>query len=1340
MSSPRQFQSHLPTADGRFTLLTLGTARLAEADQATGAPGADRLPPGKGLALVVYLHCSPGRTATREHLTDRFWNDCSPEAARQTLRQTIYRIRAALGAEAITSVGESVTLNLDLTCDRDLFLAAIHGGRASEAVGLYGGQFFPAYAAPGAAGFEQWADLERDQLQAAFLRAAESAVRQALDRPNPRDALRLASKARDLCPASEPAWRLLLESLLAAGNRPGASLEADALLGQLHASDREPEPATARLLARLRQPEVPSPAGSAPGGPDRLNPELVGREREFALLLEAWPASQTRPGRHVHLSAPAGLGKTRLLEELARRLRISRGRIVQVRGTPGERHRDCAFLGDLVHALGQLPGVTGVSPDALAELTTLAPSLSSFLPAAPATRRTPGSVPYRTLALAELVESVAQEAPLVLLLDDLHWVDDTSWAIIDGLVDRLAPARVLVVTAAREETRGVPAGSATVRVNLEPLTLPAVEALLTSLGSDPNHPAVPRLAAVLHQASGGSPLLGLELLQLAIQRGRLEIGAEGWRWDDPEAMIADLAEVDPLRHRIGTLREDPRTALRWLAVAQVPLPGRALSAMGIGWEAAVDQLEQAGLITRTGELLLPAHDEIAAAALRLATPDQLTAAHAALASWTSGRIGQDPGAYQRAARHWRHAGQPDALVRLFKAQARRARQRKEPITLQALARQALGPDAGPSEVTRLTHEMRAVERWTYHTSRTAVAAALAALSLLPLAMVLARRPAGLPEATLLAAIGDVQAGERMELYQIPIFPARWPVGVPLTLAEGKRIGVLPEGYSYYTTIVPAPDGGRILFDRVFPDSGGIDLVLREPDGRIRRLTEAPGDDFGPAWAPDGSAIVFGTARWTPHGDEDSDIAILDLATGEIRQLTAGPDSDGHPAWSPDGTRAAFTRLDASSGLRTICWVTVDGSWEQCTPPSYPSYRDPRELSWTDSRRLRFQSSGDSDGALLSEWAVDSTSITTVVTTGLQSARVQPGGSWMAGVSLLGGGRLVVGRVGEPGSWRPWEETITVGGYRFGWDQPAASHGVIESVRIAPASGPAILGISHFLTAVGLNGEGDTVAVHSGIQAWEVSDISIAVISKQSGVLHPLRAGRVTVRVSAGGWRRDSLVLEVVPAGWATVFREEWTDPTLEAWQRYGDPVPAIVSGPGGLPALINNGDGQFESGVLSRLRIAGGAGLGLETVIATPISQPKWQSLRVKFLRSGPILQSGILTLASCGFDIPGGEGAAAMGLARATSNQLGHEFRADSVLRTGSWYRLRIQLFPDGTCGVALDGIPIFRGRAVLDPQHFWNFSLYGQTVGTRMLVGPLQVWTGVRTDVDWSILDRGR
>lgn len=83
---------------------------------------------------------------------------------------------------------------------------------------------------------------------------------------------------------------------------------------------------------------------------------------------------------------------------------------------------------------------------------------------------------------------------------------------------------------------------------------------------------------------------------------------------------------------------------------------------------------------------------------------------------------------------------------------------------------------------------------------------------------------------------------------------------------------------------------------------------------------------------------------------------------------------------------------------------------------------------------------------------------------------------------------------------------------------------------------------------------------------------------------------------------------------------------------------------------------------------------------------------------------------------------------------------RLDSQVRSGEWHRFRLQLFPDGSCGVAVDGVPILHETGPVSLDRPFRLVLDGNSYLTKMLHGPLVVWTGVKGDIDWRVLAEDR
>ena len=693
-------------------LVTLGETRLLPHHS---APGAGLLPQGKALSLLTYLHCAPRRSASRDHLIDQFWSNMPEPAARQSLRQVIYRIRTALGGEVLSTPGDSLRLNISLDSDRDRFLAAVQGGRLIEAVDTYTGQFYPGFAAPGAVGFEQWVDLERTHLQAAFLRTVEAAVGQSLGRGDPATALQVATKACALVPAAQLAWRLLLEAQVVGNNRPELLATMERFEGRLCADGDQPDAESEALLARLRSQRTPAPEMAA----GRPQPEMVGREPAFAALLGRWRSCNAGRGHTVLVKGAAGIGKTRLLHDLQQRIASLGGRVLAIRARPADRDIPFALAAGLAETAAALPGAVGVSPSTAAVLVELAPSISSRFRSTESRRRDLEELPrLRTLALVELLQSTTENAPLLLLVDDLHWADEASRQVLSSLAERIEELPVLLVVSgrpARPEWRAPPQATL---IELQPLSPEQCEAMVASIaGGDPALCA--SLGQLLHDVSGGTPLLALSAVDVALERGLLTLRNDQWDAQDLPSLRQALSNRDVLEQLLDRLPAGGLPVLVALALAGRPLDEVALAAAAGQGDAAalLTALELRGLLQRMGEEWEVAHDRLADAAL--ASADAST--QAAIA----GRVGRalferedaSPAALRLAGRLLLRAGDRDGSVsfRRWLAASGRRRHWRDP---RAAAQQFLGEDANPGDtrvlaasVPRLT---RLVRGWPVH--------------------------------------------------------------------------------------------------------------------------------------------------------------------------------------------------------------------------------------------------------------------------------------------------------------------------------------------------------------------------------------------------------------------------------------------------------------------------------------------------------------------------------------------------------------------------------------------------------------------------------------------------
>ncbi|MEO8635949.1 MAG: AAA family ATPase [Gemmatimonadales bacterium] len=1304
------------------------------------ADGRERLGAGKPLALLVYLACSPRRTATREHLLDLLWSDLPPDKARHALRQLIWYLRQALGEDAIQSRGTEITLVLSMQFDRADFLRAIAEGDAERATTLYTGDFLTGFAAPGGADFEHWADLEREQLRTVFLRTGESLARQWLREGRIREAQVLARRLRDTAPRHETAWRLLLESLVVGGDTLALTLEIAGLEEHWRGDNRELEPATRALLQRISGLDAETSAAQ----PGTLAPELVGREREFAELLRAWEQAQQGRMIHLHLAGAAGLGKSRLLGDAQRRLRGLGVPVVAMRATPAQRQVAYGFLGELVRAVSERPGTAAISPAAAGSLVALHPSLSGRFTTTLDAASGEEALRRRTAALMELLAVAADEAPFALLLDDMHWLDSASRQVLATTLERLEGTPLLCVTAARHGT-GLETTALT-RLELRPLDEADVAGLITSLGTLPEEAWASSLAAAVHHSADGIPLLVLETLQLALDRGHLRLSGGEWHCPAPAELAHQLRGGGALRARIGALSADDRWFLLLLALA-----GTALTTTDLGGisrrdprmiEEFLSGLEHRGFLRRSGDQWLPAHDEIAALTIELEPEEARLRAHLGLGQAIA--VSAEPNRLRliQAGYHLAAAGRKAEVIGLFARYLGQVRRQGDGRRVGEVAYEFLGDGAAPAAVLVLVRGLPLWTRARWSSARSIAAAVIVTVVVSLGTMALMNRRA--PEAELVLLLRDSTGGLRA--FQADVRESEFAAEQLIPIHRISLPGLLDHP-SEIRDVRWSPTGDRAVVTIHTGNSVRTsDLYLYDEASGLQLLSEADGDDGSVSWAPDGRSIVFTTARWRSGGIYSDDVARLRIGDSAPIPLTNGPWLDHSPWWSPDGSRIAFTRHALDAPVR-LCTVRTDRLAEPTCRLAAQGTGASGVLGWiSPSRFVVNLKRGIEQQVAIAGLSGDPP--TPVFDDGY-AAEVSPGGRF-ARVSRLDRATGVVTegvlQLRSPGVFRPLDIPRELSAVSFSWRhgtgamEPLADLTLPDSATITP------IDANFLLTPIGRGASGRTIPLNREALEWRALDTAIAQVDT-NGVVRPRQLGSARIEVGVGGWIVDTFRLEIVPPSSTPVLGERWDSTFASRWRFFGRPLPTIVRGEDGSNAFWNRGDGSYGSGAYSRGSWTG-PGVGVEARISLPHTQAQWQMASLGLIGgfryadvtgwdhgNGPApawndpQHSGV-----CSVNLPAGETFELRRSFSVTAGSFSDFFQVDTMLFHRPWFRLAVQILPDGRCGVAIDGVPAWLSPARVRTDEPYTIVLGYSSDHARVLHGSIDAWTGVRSDIDWN------
>jgi len=232
------------------------------------------------------------------------------------------------------------------------------------------------------------------------------------------------------------------------------------------------------------------------------NRRLYGRERELRVLDTLLAALGEGHGAVALVAGPAGIGKSALITTWAAAARDRGVRVLLARGSEAETHAPFGVARQLFErAAAEHPELDGA---ARLGADVVMPDRLRSAPLDPFAARH---------GLYWLVAAFARDAPLVLLVDDVHWSDEGSQRFLDVLRVRLDGLPVLVVAATREALSGTPLqrwehDPGVELLIVEALQNDAVGALIADrLGTAPAP-----LVTACHEATGGNPFLLRELL------------------------------------------------------------------------------------------------------------------------------------------------------------------------------------------------------------------------------------------------------------------------------------------------------------------------------------------------------------------------------------------------------------------------------------------------------------------------------------------------------------------------------------------------------------------------------------------------------------------------------------------------------------------------------------------------------------------------------------------------------------------------------------------------------------------------------------------------------------
>jgi DNA-binding SARP family transcriptional activator/tetratricopeptide (TPR) repeat protein len=546
-------------------------------------------------ALLAVLALSPNQVVSRDRIIDELWGESPPPSATKLVQLYVSRLRKALGpGDVLVTKAPGYVLEVDAEqIDVGRFETLVARGREALGAGLPGeaadllrqGLALWRGAALADFAWESFAQEETGRLEELRLAATEDRIEAELAFGGTDPVGELEGLI-----ARNPFRERLRGQLMLALYRSGRQSEAlaayrDARTELVEEIGVEPGP-TLRELEQAILEHDPSldaptterdPVGVAETASDEartgaplIAEPFVGRDRELAQLLEQADQAVAGRGGVCLIAGEPGIGKSRLLDEVALRtgehMRVLRGRCWEAGGAPAywpwvEALRDYVSAAD-PESLAEELGI------AREELATILPELGRRSgPERASPEVNPEAARFRLFdALASFLTKAAADEPILLELDDVHAADEPSLLLLQFLAGRASSAPLLVVAAYREtelrpETQLATTVAelgrerATRSIALRGLEIEDVAALIESrAGATAPDGAV----AAIHRGTEGNPLFVTEVARLLDAEGRLQEAEE------PLPLAPGVLEV--IGRRLQTLSDQCHEVLALASV------------------------------------------------------------------------------------------------------------------------------------------------------------------------------------------------------------------------------------------------------------------------------------------------------------------------------------------------------------------------------------------------------------------------------------------------------------------------------------------------------------------------------------------------------------------------------------------------------------------------------------------------------------------------------------------------------------------------------------------------------------------------------------------------------
>jgi DNA-binding SARP family transcriptional activator/tetratricopeptide (TPR) repeat protein len=490
----------------------------------------------RAMALLAFLACRAGSPQARQRIAGLFWPESADPQALTNLRRELHNLRQVLGDEPSLVVTprdlcwqDAGTCRVDVcvfATERTAALAAAAAGdndgvllHAAAAIAQYRGDLLPGM-------YDDWLLDARSELERQCVDLCDLLCDMRARSGDLTGAVDAARRRVQLQPLEEIGYRTLMRLQADQGDRAGAVSTYHHCASLLERElgvvpDTSTRQAFQHLMARAR-PAEGGPAATEPeaGRPGAAAVQLFGRSVELSMLRDLWQAAVAGRRGLVLVRGGAGVGKTRLVTEIAEVAR-RQGAVVastQCFGTSGR--LALAPVADWLRNPAVQSAAATLDPAWRAEIGRLLPAGGSALPG------TGPKVMVDAWQRHRFFEGLARGLlaagrPLLLVLDNVQWCDQETLAFVTLCLGLAGDAQLLVAGTLRDDSLDedreladwavrMRASGLLTELSLSPLEAADTARLAEAISGQPLPEAD---ASLLHAATGGFPLYVVEAVR-----------------------------------------------------------------------------------------------------------------------------------------------------------------------------------------------------------------------------------------------------------------------------------------------------------------------------------------------------------------------------------------------------------------------------------------------------------------------------------------------------------------------------------------------------------------------------------------------------------------------------------------------------------------------------------------------------------------------------------------------------------------------------------------------------------------------------------------------------------